>query len=238
MKAEAILFKLRWEEEDKAEQQRFIATLHLDYKNVRWLSSFFLARRHSHQVSAEEKSRFAGDLKDACRIFTDFDRETFFKVPWTRVPELVNSRRVFLSGGMAYVPHKEQFTLVLAEFNARMAKALEITARALPRLDEDDRLIPVLEHLSMGFLAGVTSQYTSKPEDGGEQVTADMVDDLARRHFPACMRNLHDTLRAKKHLKHYGRLQYSLFLKVRVVITVLCVIETFRRALACQWKRP
>jgi DNA primase large subunit len=170
----------------------------------------------SAKVSAEEKAQFSEALRVASRLSVpDFSQENFFKVPWTRVPELVNSRRVFLAAGQAYVPLKEQFTLVLAEFQNRLSKALEITARALPRLDEDDRLVPVLEHLSMGFLAGVTSQYTSKPEEAGEQITAEMVEDLARRHFPACMRNLHDTLRAKKHLKHWGRLQYNLFLKVR-----------------------
>lgn len=51
-------------------------------------------------------------------------------------------------------------------------------------------------------------------EEGG--VKKDMVDELARRHFPACMRNLHGRLRGDRHLKHQGRLQYTLFLKVRV----------------------
>jgi len=34
------------------------------------------------------------------------------------------------------------------------------------------------------------------------------------QHYPLCMRNLHKTLRREKHLRHYGRLQYGLFLKV------------------------
>ena len=138
------------------------------------------------------------------------------QVHWTRVADLVNQRRVFLAGGQAYVPVKEQFSLVLAEYTSRLNKALEDTSRALPRLDEDDRLLPVLDHLSISFLAGVTSQYTLKPEGevGGELITAEMIDELAKRHFPACMRTLHDSLRDKKHLKHFGRLQYNLFLKV------------------------
>ena len=35
------------------------------------------------------------------------------------------------------------------------------------------------------------------------------------KHYPLCMRHLHKTLRREKHLRHYGRLQYGLFLKVR-----------------------
>jgi DNA primase large subunit len=75
--------------------------------------------------------------------------------------------------------------------------------------------LPVLEHLSLGFLAGVSTDYTTAADgENGEAVTAAMVDDFARKHFPFCMRNLHDSLRQKKHLRHYGRLQYNLFLKV------------------------
>src|SRR5271170_5991035 len=35
------------------------------------------------------------------------------------------------------------------------------------------------------------------------------------QHYPLRMRNLHKTLRREKHLRHYGRLQYGLFLKVQ-----------------------
>lgn len=52
-------------------------------------------------------------------------------------------------------------------------------------------------------------------EGDGVTITADMIEDLSRKHFPLCMRNLHDNLRKDKHLKHAGRLQYTLFLKVR-----------------------
>lgn len=37
--------------------------------------------------------------------------------------------------------------------------------------------------------------------------------DSLSQHFPLCMQNLHQTLRRDSHLKHFGRLQYTLFLK-------------------------
>ncbi len=46
----------------------------------------------------------------------------------------------------------------------------------------------------------------------GAEITAANVDGLSA-HFPACMAHLHRALRRDAHLKHYGRLQYSLFLK-------------------------
>lgn len=89
-----------------------------------------------------------------------------------------------------------------------------MTAKALPFLDEDTRIVPILNNLSQGFLAGVSSEWSTAAAGNGDEITADMIDDMARKHYPACMRNLHDCLRRDKHLKHFGRLQYGLFLKV------------------------
>jgi len=83
----------------------------------------------------------------------------------------------------------------------------------LPRLDEDTRLVPILNNLSQGFLAGVPSEWVN-PSATGDEIRADMIDDLSKRHFPMCMRNLHECLVRDRHLKHFGRLQYGLFLKV------------------------
>lgn len=92
---------------------------------------------------------------------------------------------------------------------------VQMTARSLPRLDEDTRIVPILNNLSQGFLAGVPSDWGgSGGETTGDEIKAEMVDELAQKHFPMCMRTLHDNLRQDHHLKHFGRLQYGLFLKV------------------------
>jgi Eukaryotic and archaeal DNA primase, large subunit len=80
-------------------------------------------------------------------------------------------------------------------------------------MDEDTRLEPILGNLSQGFIAGIGSAWSTS-EDSGEGLRAEMVDDLAHKHFPMCMRNLHENLKRSHHLKHFGRLQYQLFLKV------------------------
>lgn len=88
---------------------------------------------------------------------------------------------------------------------------MQLTSRALPRLDEDDRLTPILEHLSKNF-GTPDSGYSEGETVPGAPITAGSIDKMAH-HFPLCMRNLHIQLRKNKHLKHFGRLQYSLFLK-------------------------
>ena len=59
-----------------------------------------------------------------------------------------------------------------------------------------------------------------------------MVDDVANRHFPPCMRNLYGRLKRDHHLKHFGRLQLTLFLKVRRLV-LGGALRTDPRGLGC-----
>ena len=87
-----------------------------------------------------------------------------------------------------------------------------MTARALPRLDEDDRLAPILDHLSKNISTPDATLADSDTALSGAPINSSTIDILSS-HFPLCMRNLHMTLRKNSHLKHFGRLQYTLFLK-------------------------
>jgi DNA primase large subunit len=64
---------------------------------------------------------------------------TFYKVPFEQVLELVSKRAVLLRDGFAYVPESERVLLVMNAFRSALMKGLEETARALPRMEEDDR---------------------------------------------------------------------------------------------------
>lgn len=108
---------------------------------------------------------------------------------------------------------RSQFSLALS--CARLTLPPQLTAKALPRLDEDERLLPILSHLSMGFMAGIGSEYTVPTGGDGEELTAEMVPGLSTASFPFCMRSLQDALKGSGHLKHEGRHMYNLFLKVR-----------------------
>ncbi|OLL24461.1 DNA primase large subunit [Neolecta irregularis DAH-3] len=190
VRAEKELFRMRFQNEEARDRSSFISSLSFDWEII----------------SEEEKKLLWDKLSSASQ--RNIDSETFFKVDFERVAELVEKRRVFVKGGQAYVPMSEQSNLVITEYISRLENALEITARALPRLDEDDRLIPILNHLSQGFTA---SEYSSPQSMAGE-INSSQIDSLIQ-HYPLCMRNLHLNLRKDKHLKHYGRLQYGLFLK-------------------------
>ncbi|KAG6891692.1 hypothetical protein C0992_010095 [Termitomyces sp. T32_za158] len=206
VKAESTLFRVRYDGDATGERELF-----LNSRDFNWIA-----------VDATEKAKhrkqllacYSGSKIESVREQA-FEGERYYKVKWTRVPDLVEKRRVFLMGGWAYVPGKEQSSIVFQEFEVHLSRALELTARALPRLDEDTRIIPILDNLSQGFLAGVPSEWVSSGEPvNGDDIKAEMVDNLAKKHFPMCMRAMHDNLRRDHHLKHFGRLHYGLFLKV------------------------
>ncbi|WVQ69391.1 uncharacterized protein L199_007608 [Kwoniella botswanensis] len=201
VRSEVALFKNRFETDDVNERSSFLKSLQFDWQ----------------VVDENEKMRYEKELKLCMWEKKDeaFKNESWFKVPWHTVPDLVGSRKVYIRAGMAYVPQSLQISLVLQAFASRLEKALELTAKNLPRLDEDDRLGPVIDHLASSFLSGVASSDYQSSDSAAAQgvVTAEMVDDVARKHFPPCMRNLYDRLKRDHHLKHFGRLQLGLFLK-------------------------
>ncbi|WVN89344.1 uncharacterized protein L203_104567 [Cryptococcus depauperatus CBS 7841] len=199
VRSEVALFKSRFETDDTTERSEFLKSLSFGYD----------------QVTDAEKIQY----KESFRKFVPpktkedaFLSETWYKVPWFSVPDLVSARRVYIKDGSAYVPQSLQLSLILQIFAERLEKALEFTAKNLPRLDEDERLGPVIDHLASSFLSGIgDAEY--QPASGAESITAQTVHNVARKHFPPCMRHLYEDLMKERHLKHWGRLQLNLFLK-------------------------
>jgi len=196
-RVESMLFRMRFHTDDVSERAAFVSGLNLDW----W-----------EAVTEEEKVQYAEELAAMLSVRKTIEDENWFKVDWERVPDLVEQRRVFLKRGKAFVPGREQQSMVVSEFTTRLEKQLELTARALPRLDEDDRLKPILTHLSKNFITPDASYMAGSTAPEGANITAANIDNLSQ-HFPACMSHLHRSLRRDGHLKHYGRLQYTLFLK-------------------------
>ncbi|KAI9668694.1 MAG: hypothetical protein M1829_005307 [Trizodia sp. TS-e1964] len=195
-RVESTLFKIRFQDDDAKERRSFVESLNFDWE----------------VVDETEKRELASNLLAVIPGNRRLDDEGWFKVDWERVPELVEGRRVLLWAGKAYVPSKEQLSMVVSEFSTRLEHALEVTSRALPRLDEDDRLKPILSHLSKNFSTPTDFASTESLQLAGATINAANIDNLSQ-HFPLCMKNLHMNLRKNNHLKHYGRLQYTLFLK-------------------------
>jgi DNA primase large subunit len=192
---ETQLFKLRMQQDDARERRSFIEALPMSWETV----------------DEQEKASLLSELKAATGCRKE-DEESWFKVEWENVPELVERRQVLLKYGLAYVHVREQSSMVANEFSRQLEAGLEQAARFLPRMDEDTRLAPILHHLSQSFVAPDAAYAESSSITDLASFTAASVESESQ-HFPLCMQNLQRELRKNSHLKHFARLQYTLFLK-------------------------
>ncbi|KAL0091882.1 eukaryotic and archaeal DNA primase, large subunit-domain-containing protein [Phycomyces blakesleeanus] len=203
LRQECNLFRYRFEQEGQEEKRRFLTELNLNWKILDQET------KDSITPQLEKSLSYSGSKKELLQVRQRVQSETYFEVDFEKVPDLLSRRSVYIHKGKAYVPMAEQVSLVMDEFRLRLSKALEVTSKILPRMEEDDRLRPIL--------LNVEKQYTGKSYGASNNsdgtVQASDVDGLISEHAPLCMRNLHDSLRANKHLRHGGRMQYGLFLK-------------------------
>ncbi|VDO00353.1 unnamed protein product [Rodentolepis nana] len=192
---------------------------------------------HFARIDSDESLLLREQLISGTNIYgVSGDYANFYKVHFTEVLDLVRRRQVFLKAGFAYVPDAELVSLVVTRFRASLSRNLSRLGLALvPRLaDEGARLLPLLSGLSKRYL-GNDDYSTKKPVFGA--VSSVQVGDLARTPglFPPCMSHLHEALAANHHLRHWGRMQYGLFLKVSVQIR--SAFMAFSRESGCLWMK-
>lgn len=195
LQQEMDLFRFRFQySNNKEEKKKFLEDNNLHYE----------------PMSPEEKNSLMEKLAAAGNMnASTVDTKEYFKVPFTEALDLVSRRKVYIQKGQAYVPYDDMISILIAVYRTHLSQALAVTARALPHLEEDERLLPMLVGLSKRYLG---SDYSVKKNNVG-QVTADMIDMLAKKSFPPCMQQLHTSMRRDHHLRHGGRQQYGLFLK-------------------------
>lgn len=113
-RVEAMLFRMRFNNDDLSERSAFVSSLDLDW----W-----------EAVTDEEKREYKADLAAmmmGSKKPGGVEDDMWFKVDWERVPDLIEGRRVFLKQGKAFVPGREQSSMVVAEFSSRLEKQLEV----------------------------------------------------------------------------------------------------------------
>lgn len=213
---EAALFKIRYNLLQPKEQHDFVrahaAKLHWEYI----LPDDKAARADELYAALAPALRAALAADDAPALSPDALRqhvrtkENFIRLPFARVPQLVALRLVYMLRGYAYIPSSLQVSLLAAVFADLLAAALVKTFHALPRLEEDDRLLPMLAHLSRNF---ASVQYDAAADAAHGLTAAAVLSPAVTLHFPLCARRLLRSLAADAHLKYGARQQLGLFLK-------------------------
>lgn len=194
IRLETELFRLRYNTDDIKDRTDFLRSLEFNWE----------------VVGSDEREHLRDQLAAAAGRGGE-PAEVYYKVDFTQVPYLVESRRVFLKGGKAFVPDTMQLTLLTTEYSKLLEEALLRTSRALPRLDEEQRLIPILENLAEKM---VWQDAAGDAVGHSDTIRANMIDGLAdQKHFPLCMMTMQKKLKTDHIAKYNARHQYGLFLK-------------------------
>lgn len=223
IKNETILFKVRYNMLQPKEQQEFIASykdkLPWQYisneEKVNMFEDLYAAtgatvRNVLFMESGDPSFTITNEqLKQHIRV-----KENFIKLPFDKVPNLVASRLVLLKSGYAYIPSTLQLNLLSIEFQDILTRNLMRTFQTLPRLEEDDRLLPLLNNLSHNFSnIQYESAFGSDPSLISDINAQSITTPAINKHYPLCASHLQKNLILNSHMKYQGRQQLGLFLK-------------------------
>jgi len=176
------------------------------------------------KITEEEKQNHYQDLNELLQVLKEsqmlkqretspsisFQNSEFYKVQFEKATNLIQQRKVLMIDGWAYVEREMLSPILLAQFRTLLSESLSRAAQVYQHvISTFDHIAPLLNHLaSMSF-----GQEYLLDLSKHSKIELGQIDQLAKRSFPMCMRNLHEHLRELHHLKHMGRMQYGLFLK-------------------------
>mmetsp|Transcript_14158 Transcript_14158/g.21751 ORF Transcript_14158/g.21751 Transcript_14158/m.21751 type:complete len:499 (-) Transcript_14158:21-1517(-) len=157
-----------------------------------------------------DKLQAAGSTANKSVSIIEFRDTAFYKIPFSQALELVSSRQVYVHKGYAYVPTQKLVSTITARFRSQVSGSL---VRASAAFDDaiagdEGRIGPLLKNMNQTY----TGKDYSQAKVVGD-INPQNVDDLAKRSMPLCMRQLQRGLKQDHKLKHWGRMQYGLFLK-------------------------
>lgn len=208
-----MLLKLRFNMMTSRDQAKFVQTLNLPFLQ-------FISDEEKEQLSTQlyqtisSSLQFQLNLTDETARRQYFEQEKFIKLPFESVIELVGARQVFIKKGYAYLPQFQQLNHIANEFANMLSLALTKTYQTIPRLNEDDRLLPILHHLSTGYTITNFQQHDQFGQASQGEINAKSVYSSAiQENFPLCAKNLMSGLKENHHLRYQGRQQLSFFLK-------------------------
>ncbi|KOC66508.1 DNA primase large subunit [Habropoda laboriosa] len=188
---EVEFFKLRFSSLDKEGVEKLLCMHKIDCQ----------------QITPEEKDELKEELHSSTSKITNVDIVEFYKVPFRKVTDLIKSRKVYISQGIAYVPHTDLVSVFVSHFRKNMQNGMSHARLSVSNVCDDERIISFLDSLP-GYFAGMTRVVwttTTTP--------IDKLNELSKSSYPMCMRVLHEALKNNHHLRNSGRIQYGLFLK-------------------------
>lgn len=165
-------------------------------------------------ISQEEKESMSKELQAFLSPREVFAKTEFYAVPFQQALTLVSSRQCFLKGGKAYVSESKVHSILTLKFRSHLSRILVQMSnlRKNQTIDpEKARIEPLLANMSRVLVDSEPSDHMAVHQMGGPLNASNLTQ--YKENMPLCMRQLHNGLVKDGKLKHWGRLQYGLFLK-------------------------
>ncbi|GMG17889.1 unnamed protein product [Phytophthora fragariaefolia] len=154
------------------------------------------------------------ELLNADNSEVDVTQQGIYRVPFMEAPALVKHRDVFVRDGFCLVPLRRMGSVAVYHFRRCLEKQMRDLQCAIPAQGHElERLAPILERFVVEARALTGSARSTAHVSGRPKLEATEIDNVAQKHFPLCMKQLHRKLRENHHLKYDGRVQYRMFLK-------------------------
>ena len=143
---------------------------------------------------------------------TNSDDTVVTKVPFYAVPNLVRTRNVELSEGLALIPASKVKTALRELFIEILSECLKRSKST--QFEEDDRRVDnLLKSIAQVFDHSVLTKSRSPTQVNVPPMKWKEVASSARLNFPPCFANLQTKLETRHRLGHHARVAYTLFLK-------------------------
>jgi DNA primase large subunit len=172
-------------------------------------------------LSKQEKEDSAEALKCLLDNPQNFHVTPFYKVPFLDALDLISQRECYVHAGMAYVTQPKLVAILVQKFRTHLSHCLIYMCHHTKHIHAPpSRTDQSAEAERLGSLLRNLSHISTNPEehDGadGALATAGLTANTLlqyRDNMPLCMRQLQVGMQQDHKLKHWGRLQYGLFLK-------------------------
>jgi DNA primase large subunit len=137
--------------------------------------------------------------------------EKIFFVPFEHALTLVPTKKYFLFKGDIYIPQSEIQNLLFIVFQQKLQNKLTKIQKHFDDIIQDNRISNILKHFESEREKNSIEEETI-PNDQKLHRMED-VEKYYKKSFPLCMTMIQNHINENSHLMHFGRLQYTLFLK-------------------------
>ena len=209
----------------------FASHLFLQWPDLQNCSQLRATKRHLEEMTKiESKSNCQDDYQQVSLILlttikdvlqsrgymsssqTNSDDKTVTKVPFYAVPNLVRTRNVELSEGLALIPASKVKTVLRELYIEILSESLKRSKST--QYEEDDRRVDnLLKSVAQVFDHSVLTKSRSPTQVNVPPMKWKDVASSARLNFPPCFANLQTKLESRHRLGHHARVAYTLFLK-------------------------